>query len=221
MTVLPTEGSNPTSCGAMANIGPFSFPVSGFDAVVFDCDGTLVDSMPAHFDAWCEALALYGAGGVFKEDVFFAMGGRPTLDIVVELNDEYDLKLDPAAVAFAKREAFLKRLNTVTLIEEVANFAESLRGKVPMAIATGGSRMVIEKTLKIVGISDWFDEVVTADDVADGKPAPDIFLRAAHLLGVDPTKCLALEDAPSGILAAQRAGMQVIAIPTPLVSSGA
>ncbi len=204
----------------MANIGPFTFPDSGFEAVIFDCDGTLVDSMPAHFDAWCEALALYGAGGVFKEDVFFAMGGRPTLDIVVELNDEYDLKLDPAAVAFAKREAFLKRLNMVTLIEEVAAFAESLRGKMPMAIATGGSRMVIEKTLKVVGVSDWFDEVVTADDVTEGKPAPEIFLRAANLLGVVPSKCLALEDAPAGILAAQRAGMQVIAIPSPLVSSG-
>jgi len=202
----------------MASIGPFTFPSTGFDAVVFDCDGTLVDSMPAHFDAWCEALALYGAGGVFKEDVFFAMGGRPTLDIVVELNDEYNLKLDPTAVALAKREAFLKRLNMVTLIEEVANFADSLRGKVPMAIATGGSRMVIEKTLQIVGISDWFEEVVTADDVAEGKPAPDIFLRAAKLMGVSPTKCLALEDAPAGIVAAQRAGMQVIAIPSPLVS---
>ncbi len=205
-------------CGDMANIGPFSFPPNGFDAVIFDCDGTLVDSMPAHFDAWCEALAIYGAGGIFKEDVFFAMGGRPTMDIVVQLNDEYNLKLDPVKVAMAKREAFLKRLHTVTLIEEVAAFAESLRGKVPMAIATGGSRMVIEKTLKIVGISDWFDEVVTADDVTDGKPAPDIFLRAAKLLGVSPSKCLALEDAPAGILAAQRAGMQVIAIPSPLVS---
>ena len=203
----------------MANIGPFSFPDSGFEAVIFDCDGTLVDSMPAHFDAWCEALALYGAGGVFKEDVFFAMGGRPTHDIVVELNDEYDLHLDPVAVAFAKREAYLKRLNTVTLIEEVAEFAQSLRGKFPMAIATGGSRMVIEKTLKMVGVSDWFDEVVTADDVAEGKPAPDVFLRCAYLLGVDPSKCLAVEDAPPGILAAQRAGMQVVAIPTPLMSS--
>ncbi|GAA5118316.1 HAD family phosphatase [Luteolibacter yonseiensis] len=202
----------------MASIGPFSFPSSGYDAVIFDCDGTLVDSMPAHFEAWCEALALYGAGGVFKEDVFFAMGGRPTLDIVVELNDEYNLKLDPTAVAMAKREAFLKRLNTVTLIEEVAAFAESLRGKVPMAIATGGSRMVIEKTLQVVGISDWFEEVVTADDVAEGKPAPDIFLRAAKLMGVAPTKCLAVEDAPAGILAAQRAGMQVIGVPSPLVS---
>lgn len=204
----------------MASIGPFSFPDSGFEGVIFDCDGTLVDSMPAHFEAWCEALALYGAGGIFKEDVFFAMGGRPTLDIVVELNDEYDLKLDPTKVAMAKREAFLKRLDTVTLIEEVAAFAESLRGKMPLAIATGGSRMVIEKTLKIVGVSDWFDEVVTADDVVEGKPAPDIFLKAAHLLGVSPSKCLALEDAPAGILAAQRAGMQVIAIPCPLVSSG-
>ncbi len=203
----------------MATIGPFLFPSSGFEGVIFDCDGTLVDSMPAHFDAWCEALALYGAGGIFKEDVFFAMGGRPTMDIVVELNDEYNLKLDPIKVAMAKREAFLKRLDTVTLIEEVAAFAESLRGKVPMAIATGGSRMVIEKTLKIVGVSDWFDEVVTADDVTDGKPAPEIFLKAAHLLGVNPAKCLALEDAPAGILAAQRAGMQVIAIPCPLVSS--
>ncbi len=203
----------------MASIGPFSFPQSGYDGVIFDCDGTLIDSMPAHFEAWCEALALHGAGGIFKEDVFFAMGGRPTMDIVVELNDEYNLKLDPGAVALAKREAFLRRLPTVTMIDEVAEFAQSLRGKIPMAIATGGTRMVIEKTLKAAGISDWFDEVVTADDVAEGKPAPDIFLHAAKLLGVQPSRCLALEDAPAGILAAQRAGMMVIAVPSPLMST--
>ena len=148
------------------------------------------------------------------------MGGRPTLDIVVELNDEYDLKLDPETVALAKREAFLKRINQVTLIEEVAAFANSLRGKVPMAVATGGTRMVIEKTLKAVGISDWFDEVVTAEDVVKGKPSPEIFLKAAKLLGVDPTRCLVVEDAPAGILAAQLAGMKVVAIPSPLVSMG-
>jgi HAD superfamily hydrolase (TIGR01509 family) len=164
---------------------------------------------------------MYGAGGVFKEDVFFAMGGRPTLDIVVELNDEYDLHLDPEAVAFAKREAYLKRLHSIELIDEVAAFAESLRGKVPMAIATGGTRMVIEKALKVVGISDWFDEVVTADDVELGKPAPDVFLRACKLLGANSANALALDDAPAGILAAQRAGMQVIAIPSPLTSARA
>jgi HAD superfamily hydrolase (TIGR01509 family) len=202
----------------MASIGTLTLPNHGFDAVIFDCDGTLVDSMPAHFEAWCEALTLFGAGGVFKEDVFFAMGGRPTRDIVVELNDEYDLHLDPEAVALAKREAFLKRLSTLTLIDEIADFAEALRGKLPMAVASGGTRMVVEKTLRVVGISDWFDEVVTAEDVADGKPSPDVFLHAAKLLGVDPSRCLALDDAPAGILAAQRAGMQVIAVPTPLTS---
>lgn len=216
--VLPIPGGATKPSADMPSIGSFSFPTSGFDAVIFDCDGTLVDSMPAHFEAWCEALAIYGAGGIFKEDVFLAMGGRPTRDIVVEINDEYDLHLDPEAVALAKREAFLKRLHTVTLIDEVAAFAESLRGKVPMAVASGGTRMVIEKTLHVVGISDWFDEVVTADDVAEGKPAPDVFLAAARLLGVMPSKCLVLEDAPAGILAAQRAGMQVLAVPSPLVS---
>lgn len=202
----------------MASIGDFVFPEGGFEAVIFDCDGTLVDSMPAHFEAWCDALAMHGAGGVFKEDVFFAMGGRPTLDIVVELNDEYDLRLNPEAVALAKREAFLKRLHTLALIDEVAAFAGSLRGRMPLAIASGGSRMVVEKTLRAVGISDWFDEVVTADDVTEGKPAPEVFLTAARRLGVDPSKCLALDDAPAGILAARRAGMQVIAVPSPLAS---
>ena len=205
----------------MASVGPISFPLNGFEAVIFDCDGTLVDSMSAHFEAWCHALTLHGAAGVLREDVFFAMGGRPSTDIVAELNDEYNLKLDPESVALAKREVFLKRLGSISLIDEVAAFADSLRGRVPMAIATGSNRMVVEKTLQALGVSDWFDEVVTSDDVAEGKPAPDIFLHAARLLGIEPQKCLVLEDAPAGILAAQRAGMQVLTIPTPLVASAA
>lgn len=200
----------------MATIGDIELSADGFDAVIFDCDGTLVNSMPYHFEAWCEALSLHGAANIFKEDVFYAMGGRPTKDIVVELNDEYGLKLDPEKVAFAKREAFLKKLGQLELIDEVAAFAESLRGKLPMAIATGGTRLVIEKTLQAVGVSDLFDEVVTADDVKTGKPAPDIFLRAAELLGVKPERCLVLEDAPAGVMAGQLAGMTVISIPAPL-----
>ncbi|HSG34423.1 MAG TPA: HAD family phosphatase [Sphingomonadaceae bacterium] len=202
----------------MATIGAIDFPKDGFEAVIFDCDGTLVDSMPAHFDAWCEALALYGAGGIFREDVFFAMGGRPTRDIVVDLNSEYGLKLDPEAIALAKRDAFLAKLHLVEFIDEVADFAKSLRGKVPLALASGGSRHVIEKTLKLLGCSDWFDEVVTADDVPNGKPAPDIFLKAAELLGVAPEKCLVIEDAPPGVIAAQAAGMQVVTVPMPMCS---
>ena len=202
-----------THLPAMASVGPISFPQSGYDAVIFDCDGTLVDSMPAHFEAWCEALAVCGASGVLREDVFFAMGGRPSHDIVMEINALYGLKLDPEAIALAKREAYFKRMGSITLIDEVAAFALSLRGRVPLAVASGSNRRVVEKTLQMLGVSDWFDEVVTSEDVSEGKPAPEIFLHAAKLLGVTPLKCLALEDAPPGILAAQRAGMQVVAIP--------
>ena len=139
----------------------------------------------------------------------------------MDLNDQYGLKLDPAAVALAKREAFFKRMGSITLIDEVAAFAQSLRGKMPLAIATGNTHRVVEKTLKLLGVSDWFDEVVTAEDVPLGKPAPDVFLYTAKLLRVPPRMCLVLEDAPAGILAAKRAGMQVCAIPIPIAAASA
>jgi beta-phosphoglucomutase-like phosphatase (HAD superfamily) len=154
--------------------------------------------MPVHFEAWCEALARFGAASIFKEDVFYAMGGRPTKDIVVELNAEYGLRLDPTAVALAKRDAFLRGLARVEIIEEVVEYARSLRGKVPLAVATGGTRMVIEKTLLHAGISDLFDEVITADEVPIGKPSPAVYLEAALRLGIAPERCLAFEDAPAG-----------------------
>jgi HAD superfamily hydrolase (TIGR01509 family) len=200
----------------MATVGSLNIPNQQFSAIIFDCDGTLVNSMPAHFQAWCEALAQFGAANVLAEDVFYAMGGRPTKDIVMELNAEYGLKLDPSRVALSKREAFLRKLHQVELIDEVADFARSQRGKVPMGIATGGSRFVIEKTLQIVGVSDWFDEVITADDVVHGKPSPDIYIEAARRLGVSPMKCLALEDAPAGIESARAAGMMVVEVPCPM-----
>lgn len=200
----------------MASVGPFELKLDGIEAVIFDCDGTLVNSMPAHFEAWCEALSYYGAANVLQEDIFYAMGGRPTKDIVVDLNSDYGLKLDPEAVAMKKREAFLQRIDQVEMIDEVVEHARNLRGKLPMAIATGGTRMVIEKTLQALEISDLFDEVVTAEDVVSGKPAPDIFLKAAEQLGVAPEKCLVLEDAPAGIMAAQLAKMAVVTVPAPL-----
>lgn len=198
----------------MEQFGALNIPKSGYKAVIFDLDGTLVDSMPAHFEAWCEALAVNGAPkDVFPEDVFYSMGGRPTKDIVCEINGEFGLHLDPEAIALAKREAFLNKLHLVQINEDVVAFAKSLRGKMPVGIATGGSRQVVEKTLLLTGLSELFDEVVTADDVACGKPAPDVFLDAAQRLEVEPADCLVLEDAPAGIMAAQCAGMQVVTVP--------
>ncbi len=201
----------------MTQFSTLEFPEDGYDAVIFDLDGTLVDSMPAHFTAWCEALRKHDAPNVFPEDVFYALGGRPTKDIVMDLNGECGLALDPEEVAVDKRASFLRNIHQVELVEEVAQFARSLRArKIPMAIATGGSRIVAEKTLQAVGLSDLFDEVVTANDVSCGKPAPDIYLEAAARLEIAPERCLAIEDAPAGIMAAQSAGMKVVSVPAPV-----
>lgn len=201
----------------MKQFASLDLPESGYSAVIFDLDGTLVDSMPAHFAAWCEALTSNGAPkDVFPEDVFYSMGGRPTKGIVGELNGEFNLHLDPEIISSAKRAAFLKKLDQVVLIDDVINFARSLRGKMPLGIATGGSREVVEATLKQLGIGDLFDEVVTADDVVCGKPAPDVFLEAAERLAVNPEDCLVLEDAAPGIMAAQMAGMKVVRVPAPI-----
>ena len=201
----------------MNNFATLNIPTGDFEAIIFDLDGTLVDSMPAHFDAWCEALESVGAPkDVFPEDVFYSMGGRPTTDIVVEINGEFGLHLEPSEVALAKRAAFIENLDKVTLNEEVVEYARKMQGKVPMGIATGGTRLIVEKTLQAVGLSDLFDEVVTANDVKCGKPAPDVFEEVAKRLEVNPNKCLVFEDAPAGIIAAQCAGMEVVTVPAPL-----
>lgn len=193
-----------------------TFPPPGYKALIFDLDGTLVDSMPTHFQSWCKALADHGAPNVFPEDVFYAMGGRPTRDIVEILNGEQGTNLDPDAVTLAKRRHFLSSLDQLEFVDDVIEFARANAGKVPMAIASGGTRLVVEKTLQVLGISDLFDEVVTADDVANGKPAPDIFLEAADRLEIEPEGCVVFEDARAGIQAAREAGMEVVIVPAHL-----
>jgi HAD superfamily hydrolase (TIGR01509 family) len=172
--------------------------------------------MPAHFKAWCKALEDQGQPGVFPEDVFYAMGGRPTRDIVEVINGEQGLRLDADQVASSKKRHYLKNLSLVELIPAVAKIAEENRGKVPLAVASGSSREVVEKTLQVLGISDWFDEVVSSNEVPNGKPAPDVFLEAASRIGIAPEDCVVFEDARSGIIAARAAGMEVVAVPTHL-----
>jgi HAD superfamily hydrolase (TIGR01509 family) len=110
----------------------------------------------------------------------------------------------------------MKRIGDIEIHEEVVEFARSQGGKVPMAVATGGTRVVAEKTLQVVGLSDLFDEVVTSDDVKNGKPDPEIFLEAANRINILPERCVAFEDAQAGVLAAQAAGMRVVVVPTPV-----
>jgi beta-phosphoglucomutase family hydrolase len=191
-------------------------PMPGYKALIFDLDGTLVDSMPAHFKAWSLAFEQQGHPDVFPEDVFYAMGGRPTHDIIASLNEKHGLTLDADEVAELKERAYLEQLDLVELIPEVAAIAKAHRGKIPIAVASGGCREVVGMTLQKLNLSDWFDEVVTATDVKNGKPAPDIFLETALRLGVPPESCVVYEDGGAGIISARAAGMEVIVVPTPL-----
>jgi len=127
------------------------FPTGGFDGIVFDFDGTLVDSMPAHFMAWQEAMKKHGVGDYFTEEVFYSYGGVPTVKIIELLKEKHGLDIDPVTAALDKREAFLKYLHEVEIIDPVMDFLRLWEGEVPMAIATGGSRPVVEATMDAIG----------------------------------------------------------------------
>ncbi|WP_327059440.1 HAD family hydrolase [Kitasatospora sp. YST-16] len=107
-------------------------------------------------------------------------------------------------------ERYLDHLGAVTAIGPVAGLARESVGRVPLAVASGGTRRTVEATLRHLGLDGLFARVVTRDEVERGKPAPDVFLLAARQLGVEPAACVVLEDADSGLLAARRAGMAVV-----------
>lgn len=183
-------------------------PSGEFSGIIFDCDGTLADTMPNHFAAWTAALSSHGA--VFSEDLFYSLGGMPTDDIVRFLNRKFGYTLDIADTHANKEKLYTDLLYQVQEITDVANVARAYKGTVPLAVASGGRRSVVEATLKTVGLTELFDVIVTADDVQNGKPAPDIFLFAAERMGVSPAECIVYEDGDPGIVAAKAAGMRVV-----------
>ncbi|MEM6329990.1 MAG: HAD-IA family hydrolase [Planctomycetota bacterium] len=183
-------------------------PPAATRALIFDCDGTLADSMPVHFRAWRETLG--GHGIPFTEDRFYALGGMPSDRIITLMSDEHGVDLNASEVAQEKERAFLRLLGAVRPVERVVAVARSERGRRKLAVASGGFRWVVDKQLAHIGADGWFDAVVTAEDTQRHKPHPDVFLEAARRLGVAPAECLVFEDADLGVEAARRAGMAVI-----------
>jgi beta-phosphoglucomutase family hydrolase len=183
-----------------------------YDGLIFDMDGTLADTMPTHFVAWSRSLAEHGIE--FSEERFYALGGVPAPVIIEMLAEEQGKTIDAHAAAEAKEVLFLKLLDEVQPVLRVKAIAEFHREHLPMAIATGSPRWVAEKILNKLGIREWFGAVVGAEDVVNPKPAPDTYLRAAELIGVDPRRCHAFEDTELGMQAARYAGMRVVDIHT-------
>lgn len=178
------------------------------DAFIFDLDGTLADTMPAHYVAWRKALDPLGIP--FPEEVFYGFGGVPTVKILEILSQRHGVPLDPKAIGAAKEAAFEEGIHAIQPISEVVEIARANFGKKPMAVATGGLRMPVARTLEILGITHWFGAIVTVEDVTHGKPHPETFALAAQKIGVDPRRCLAYEDADPGIASAKAAGMTVV-----------
>jgi beta-phosphoglucomutase family hydrolase len=188
-------------------------PEGEFDGYVFDCDGTLADTMPLHYKAWCAALAEHECE--FPEAFFYELGGVPTEKIVEILNERHGHQMPVSETAANKENLFLKMIPEILPIEPVVALVHEFYGKKPLAVASGGHRAIVIKTLNALGIADKFETIVGAEDYTNGKPAPDPFLEAARRLGVAPEKCLAFEDTQTGITSAQAAGMKTVWVPGP------
>ena len=180
---------------------------SDTQALIFDCDGTLVDSMPLHRSLWNVVLKPYGVQ--VPEGYIDHHAGKPTEIITQIINAEFGVEIDPKSLANSKQTKFRELVEQVGPIDPVVEVARHYHGKLPMAVVSGGCRHNVELSLKQVGIYDLFPVILTSDDPITPKPAPDLFLAAAEKLGADPKYCHAFEDADAGVTAAQAAGMFV------------
>jgi beta-phosphoglucomutase family hydrolase len=191
-------------------------PEGNFAGYIFDLDGTLIDTMPLHYKAWDAAMKRHGLAETLDEDLFYSLGGVPTVRVAEVIGAHYGLKIDPLAVEHTKEAFFLEMLDAVPHIAPVVAFARRVAAIHPVAIATGGMPEIAIPALKATGLDDLFEIVVTPRDVAPGrgKPAPDMFLEAARRMGVPPEQCLVFEDAEPGVQAALAAGMKVVRVPS-------
>lgn len=190
-----------------------TLPEGLFEAYLFDCDGTIADSMPLHYLAWREALAEQGCD--FPERLFYEWGGMPVLEIVSTLNRQQSLKMDVEAVAYRKENLYYEYLPHLTAVPEVLEVIESARATLPFAVVSGSTRESVTASLQVLNLLDRFQTLVCAGDYTRSKPDPEGFLLAAERLGVAPPNCLVFEDTAMGIQSATAAGMASVKILQP------
>lgn len=189
-------------------------PSGTFRAYLFDCDGTIVDSMPLHYIAWKQALSEWGA--TFDEELFYAWGGKPPAEIVSSLNEMQKLNMPIEVVAERKENFYFAQLPQLKPVPEVLEHINVQHGRIPFAVVSGSTRESIIKSLATVNLLDRFNLLVGSEDYVRSKPAPDAFLTAAERLGISPKDCLVFEDTEMGIRGATAAGMASVRVPPPL-----
>ncbi len=174
--------------------------------IIFDLDGTLADTMPAHYEAWRTILERYALA--MSEDRFYALGGWPTKKVADLLIAESGRPIDAGQLSEEKELLFRQSLHLVQPIEQVTEVVREHHGRLRLAVATGATRTIATEILHQIGMPNWFDTIVSSEDVERHKPAPDVFLEAARRLDVEPRFCLVYEDTDPGLEAARRAGME-------------
>ncbi|HUX44556.1 MAG TPA: HAD-IA family hydrolase [Terracidiphilus sp.] len=193
-----------------------TLPPGDFRAYLFDCDGTIVDSMPLHYVAWKATLAEWNCD--FDETLFYAWGGRPVAEIISSLNQRNGLQMPVADVAHRKETRYHEQLHQLKAIPEVVEHIHAQHGRIPLAVDSGSRHNSVVDSLTALNLLSKFQTLVCAEDYQNGKPAPDAFLLAAELLGVPPADCLVFEDTDLGIQAATAAGMASVRVPQPSLS---
>ncbi|MFZ0453017.1 MAG: HAD-IA family hydrolase [Ignavibacteriaceae bacterium] len=178
--------------------------------LIFDCDGTLVDSMPLHMEAWKAAFKEYNS--YYNENFLFSLKGMKEIEIIDLYNKKFNTNLVPWQMVSAKHKYFIENINSVKRIEQIVQIAEHYFEKLPLAVVSGSVSKIVTLELKTIGIINLFKIVLTADDPYEPKPSPAIFLAAASQLNLEPESCLVFEDGDAGLDAASRAGMETIDI---------
>jgi beta-phosphoglucomutase family hydrolase len=188
-------------------------PQGSFKAYLFDCDGTIADSMPLHYLAWKKALGEWNCE--FDEKLFYSWGGMPIAEIVSTLNQKYGLSMPVEVLAHRKESLYLDLLPQLKAVPEVVEHIEAQHGRIPLAVVSGSTRDSVTASLASLHLLDRFDTLVCAGDYKKSKPDPEAFLLAAAKLGVAPKECLVFEDTDMGIQAATAAGMSSVRVPPP------
>lgn len=178
--------------------------------LIFDCDGTLVDSMSLHMEAWKAAFGKYDI--YYNEDFLFSLKGMKETEIINLYNKKFNTNLEPKLMVSVKHKYFIENINSVKPIEQIVQIANNYFGRLPLAVVSGSVKKIVTLELKAIGILDLFKIILTADDPYKPKPSPDIFYAAASILNIEPDSCLVFEDGDAGLEAALSAGMKIIDI---------
>ncbi len=191
--------NTPSQCSFLPDIDPKA------RGLIFDLDGTLINTMNLHYNAWKEVGEKFGFE--YPGELFYQLAGTPTRKIVPILNEAFGLSLDVETTTAEKENAFLRHIDEIRLIEPVVAIAQKYQGVLPMAVGTGNTRKLTEMLLEVSGLKKYFTVVITADDVVHHKPHPETFLLCAQKMNVSPQLCQVFEDGQAGLLAARSGGM--------------